>query len=241
MRVLLIVPLLLPLLAPGQTPRPTPATPSSPAATPSSSAAVSAAKASPAAGSSSPAAALAAQPDGSGIRAAAILEEAMKDKNPDTRKQAVQSIGLIGPREPWVSRLDSMLGDKDVEVRLATVASLLDLNDRVVLPMLRKAVNDEVPEVSFAAAKALWAMSDPQGKGALLAVLSGEMKTSSGFITTQRRDALPDDPYSQNHVHVRHERRSRVGPGARARGGEFLPCRVSFRTRAHPAGRALRF
>ena len=55
---------------------------------------------------------------------------------------------------------------------------------------LTKGLNDEAPEVSFAAAKALYAAHDPAGKSALLAVLSGENKTSSGFLTKQKRDAL---------------------------------------------------
>ena len=55
---------------------------------------------------------------------------------------------------------------------------------------MRKALEDEVPEVSFAAAKALWGLHDPTGKRALLAVLAGETKTSSGFLTKQKRDAL---------------------------------------------------
>jgi HEAT repeat protein len=41
------------------------------------------------------------QPDGD--RARTLLEESLKDKNPDTRKQAVQALGLVGPREPYVS------------------------------------------------------------------------------------------------------------------------------------------
>jgi hypothetical protein len=44
--------------------------------------------------------------------------------------------------------------------------------------------------VGFAAAKALYAQADPAGKEALLAVLSGESKVASGFLTKQKRDAL---------------------------------------------------
>jgi hypothetical protein len=47
-----------------------------------------------------------------------------------------------------------------------------------------------VPEVSFAAAKALWVRHDRVGRDALLAVLGGESKTSSNFFSKQKRDAL---------------------------------------------------
>jgi HEAT repeat protein len=123
-------------------------------------------------------------------RARTLLEDSLKDKNPDTRKQAVQALGLVGPREPYLSELRSMLDDKDIEVRLATITSLVDLKDKKTLPALQTALEDDVPEVSFAAARALWTLNDPKGHDALIDVLSGETKTSSGFLTKQKREAL---------------------------------------------------
>jgi HEAT repeat protein len=123
-------------------------------------------------------------------RARSLLEDSLKDKNPDTRKHAVQSLGLVSPREPHLSELEAMLEDKDVEVRLATITSLMDLKNERTVSALRKALDSDVPEISFAAAKALWTLNDPVGHEALLAVLSGETKTASGFITRQKRDAL---------------------------------------------------
>jgi HEAT repeat protein len=119
-----------------------------------------------------------------------FITDALKDKNPDVRLQAVQAMGLIGVHEPYISTLEGMLDDKDVEVRVATVTSLVDLKNKHTVPALKKALGDEVPEVSFAAAKALWALKDPEGEEALMSVLSGETKTSSSFITKQKRDAL---------------------------------------------------
>jgi HEAT repeat protein len=119
-----------------------------------------------------------------------ILERALKDKNPDTRKEAVVALSLAGTGEPYASMLTSMLEDKDVEVRLAVVASLVDLKGKSSTDALHQALKDDVPEVGFAAAKALWALNDPAGKEALLAVLGREMKASSGFFTKQKRDAM---------------------------------------------------
>src|SRR5205807_8548485 len=53
-----------------------------------------------------------------------------------------------------------------------------------------KALEDDVPEVSFAAAKALFNRHEPAGRRALLAVLDKESRTSSGFFTIQKRSAL---------------------------------------------------
>ncbi|MDQ2899752.1 MAG: HEAT repeat domain-containing protein [Acidobacteriota bacterium] len=134
----------------------------------------------------------AAPPSGQQVRG--ILNEALHDGNPNTRVQAVTALGLIGPREPYLGQLQSMLSgaasDKDAQVRLAAIASLVDLRGARTRAALRAALNDDVPEVSFAAAKALFALHDPAGKEALLSVVEGGTKTSSGFFSKQKREAL---------------------------------------------------
>jgi HEAT repeat protein len=119
-----------------------------------------------------------------------LIERALHDKNPDTRKQAAVALSLGGAREPFLSQLEALLDDKDVETRMAAVASLSELKTKQTMAALRKALKDDVPEVSFAAAKALFGQNDPVGKEALLSVLSGETKVASGFLTKQKRDAL---------------------------------------------------
>jgi len=118
------------------------------------------------------------------------LETALQDRNPDTRKEAVVSLSLTASRQPYLGMLQSALSDKDVEVRLAVVASLSDLDGKETTDALQKALHDDVPEVSFSAAKALWTRQDPAGRAALLAVLSGDTKAASGFLTRDKRQAL---------------------------------------------------
>jgi HEAT repeat protein len=48
-----------------------------------------------------------------------ILRQALAAGNPDTRRQAVLALSIVGAR--FVSVLQGMLQDKDVQVRLATV------------------------------------------------------------------------------------------------------------------------
>jgi len=108
-----------------------------------------------------------------------ILQRALGAKNPETRKQAVAALSLASGRGPLFDQLEQMLQDKDVDVRQAVVASLSDVKTA-----------SATAEVSFAAAKALWARHDPAGRSALLAVLEGESKTSSNFFSKQKRDAL---------------------------------------------------
>jgi HEAT repeat protein len=120
-----------------------------------------------------------------------LLQQALENKNPDTRKQAVVALSLTATTgDAAFDRLEKMLQDKDVLVREAAVASLAEVKSARALEALRKALKDDVPEVSFAAAKALWALEDRAGEQALLAVLGRESKASSGYISKQKRDAL---------------------------------------------------
>ena len=119
-----------------------------------------------------------------------LLRRGLDDKNPETRKQAVVALSLAASRGPLFTRMEEMLGDKDVEVRLAVVAGLAEVKTRSATAALHKALDDEVPEISFTAAKALWARNDPAGRNALMAVLAGESKTTSGFLSKQKREAL---------------------------------------------------
>ncbi len=118
------------------------------------------------------------------------LHEALEDSNPDTRKQAVQALGLIGPRQPYLGELIDMAEDKDVEVRIAAISSMVDIKGPEIIAPLRKALDDDVPEVSFSAAKALWVLNDPAGREALLLVLEGESKTSSSYLSDKSRKTL---------------------------------------------------
>jgi len=119
-----------------------------------------------------------------------ILQHALSSHNPDTRKQAAIALSLASERSSLMPLLLGMVDDKDVQVRVAVVASLTDVDGKEALKALHKALGDSVPEVSFAAAKALWSLHDPAGKQALLAVVEGDNKTASGYITAEMRTAL---------------------------------------------------
>ena len=104
-----------------------------------------------------------------------ILQHALESRNPDTRKLAVVALSLAPGSGHLFETLQQMLQDKDVEVRQAVVASLAEVHTKPATAALLKALDDDVPEVSFAAAKALFNRHEPAGRQALLAVLAKEI------------------------------------------------------------------
>ena len=125
-----------------------------------------------------------------GEKARQILERGLAESNPEKRKEAVIALSLQGMTEQVFSRLETALDDKDVKVRLAACGSLGALNDKRSIPPLEKALQDRVPEVSFAAARALYELDQTIGKEVLLEVLAGEKKTRSGHLVSEKREAM---------------------------------------------------
>jgi len=119
-----------------------------------------------------------------------ILQHALTAKNPDTRLQGVIALSLASDHNSLLPLLIGMADDKDVPVRVAVVASLADVKSKATMEALHKLLQDPVPEVGFAAAKALWNLHDPAGKQALLSVVEGDSKATSGFLTAEMRRAL---------------------------------------------------
>jgi HEAT repeat protein len=119
-----------------------------------------------------------------------ILNSAVHDRNPDIRKGAAEALSLLGVKDNALESLAPMLNDHDVIVRVAVVASLGDFKDPRALPLLKKALQDPVPEVDFSAAKVLYQLHDPEGMKFLLDVVNKESKASSGYISNEKRTAL---------------------------------------------------
>jgi len=119
-----------------------------------------------------------------------LLNDAAYDRNPDGRKGAAEAISLMGLKDNALPLLALMLDDHDVSVRIAVVVTLGDFKDNRVLPLLKKALRDPVPEVDFAAAKVLYHLHDPDGVQFLLEVVSKESKASSSYLSNEKRSAL---------------------------------------------------
>jgi HEAT repeat protein len=117
-----------------------------------------------------------------------ILLKGVASGNPDTRSLAVMSASLIGDRSEVLAKLYSMLEtDKDVPTRITIIATLGSFNNPAVIPSLQKALKDPVPEVDLAAALALFGLKQPDGKQFLMDALKGTQKTTSSFMSSEKR------------------------------------------------------
>ena len=130
------------------------------------------------------------QPANTVQRCLSMLKDATHDGNPDVRIGAAQALSLVGVKDNALESLTPMLDDHDVSVRIAVVVTLGDFKDNRALPLLKKALQDPVPEVDFAAAKVLYHLHDPEGVQFLLEVVSKESKASSSFLSNEKRSAL---------------------------------------------------
>ena len=101
------------------------------------------------------------------------------------------SASLIGDRSEVLNKLYSMLEtDKDVPTRETIISTLGSFNNPAVVPALQKALKDPVPEVELAAALALFGLKQPDGKAFLLDALEGKQKTTSSFMSSEKRSLV---------------------------------------------------
>ena len=120
-------------------------------------------------------------------RAWQALEQAVHDSNPLKRMQAVQAMGILLPQSRVLAILDNALADKQSTVREAACGVLGTIKARNSIPKLETALEDNTPEVVFAAAKALYAMGNPKGRAVMMEILLGEQRDASGFVSSSIR------------------------------------------------------
>jgi HEAT repeat protein len=119
-----------------------------------------------------------------------ILDQGLADKNPVKRKDAVIALGLAGASNEVFTRLSNALNDKDVDVQVATCATLGSLKNKRAIELLTATVKSEIPEVAYAAATGLFQLGQPLGREILIDVLQGEKKNTSNYLTTQKRGVI---------------------------------------------------
>lgn len=117
-----------------------------------------------------------------------ILDIGLESGDPDMRVRAIAAVGMIAKTQSVRKRIEGFLSDKNVQVRIAAVDTLADLGFHESIPALEHTMNsDPVPEVEFAAAKALYKLGDPKGEQTLELVLYENLGTKSSYLERQKR------------------------------------------------------
>jgi HEAT repeat protein len=123
------------------------------------------------------------------LTATNIIDVGLASKDPSVRVEAISATGMVAKSEPVRKQIEGFLSDKDVNVRVAATETLADLGpDASSTQALENVLNtDPVPEIQFAAAKALYKLKDPKGQEALENILYEKITTKSGLLTREKR------------------------------------------------------
>jgi HEAT repeat protein len=123
-----------------------------------------------------------------GKQAHAVLERGAADADPDTRREVAVALSLVAVRDPATALLAALAKDKDHLVREAALLTIGELRDQRLLPPVEDGLNDNIPEVAFAAARTMYRLKQPEGKQFLIAVVEKETDAQSGFLRAKMRD-----------------------------------------------------
>lgn len=156
--------------------------------------------------------------EGPADRAWRTLTDGLNAKKFSDRVIALKAMADLGPNPKGVRLVAAVLKDKDPDVRAQAAATLGEMKSRAAIPALRAALDEDAPQVSFAAAKSLWQLGDNAGRRVLLDVLQGDKGTKDGFVASHKREAKRQ----------LQDKKALVAMGAEKGAGEFLPGPLSM-------------
>ena len=105
-----------------------------------------------------------------------VLRAEIRSPKKTHRTDAIAALAVIGSRPDVLHLLEGALRDKQSTVRKTAAIALGDMQAEAAKPSLRALLDDESPDVGFAAANALWKMGDRSGREIFIATLTGERK-----------------------------------------------------------------
>ena len=105
-----------------------------------------------------------------------VLRAEIRSPKKTHRTDAIAALAVIGSRSDVLHLLEGALRDKQSTVRKTAAIALGDMQAEAAKPSLRALLDDESPDVGFAAANALWKMGDHSGREIFIATLTGERK-----------------------------------------------------------------
>lgn len=93
-----------------------------------------------------------------------LLKQGAASEKTRDRSDAISALALLDQSYTGISLIAAGLKDKETNIRVLAAASLGDMKARSAIPQLKDAMDDDSPEVSFAATQALWKIGDRSGR-----------------------------------------------------------------------------
>jgi HEAT repeat protein len=119
-----------------------------------------------------------------------VLAQGAADAEPDVRREVAIALSLTSRRDPATDLLEKLAADKDYLVREAALVSIGELRDPRLVKSAKDALDDEVPEVAFAAARTLFKLNQAEGKQLLIEIVEKEARAKSNFARAKMRDVV---------------------------------------------------
>ena len=145
-----------------------------------------------------------------------MLDDGVHSDKYPRRSDALSALAVLGTTQRSVDMMVNALDDKQAVIRLLAATSLGEVKARSAIPALRAALDDKEPQVSFAAAQALWNMADRTGRNDFYAILQGARKTQPGLVKGKIELAEQElhQPKSLVLIGVNSASSALLGPGA---------------------------
>ncbi len=116
-----------------------------------------------------------------------ILEDGLSEHKTSKRAAAVQALGYLQGNARAIELAEKALADKKPEVRAAAATALGRIGTRSSLVLLKIVMTDKENRVAFAAADAVISLGDSDGYDPFYMALTGERKSSDGWIPEKKR------------------------------------------------------
>jgi HEAT repeat protein len=119
-----------------------------------------------------------------------VLQHGASDRDPDVRRQVAVALSLGRASAPVNAMVEALVKDGDSLVRQSALDTVGELGDAKLATVAGTALDDDVPEVVFAAARALYRLHDPAGESTLIAVVEKEQKAGSNPLRVKLRNMI---------------------------------------------------
>jgi HEAT repeat protein len=121
-----------------------------------------------------------------------LTESAGEGRSAHDRVQAMAALGTMGRDEKAAHLIEEGIKAHDPDVQVAAILAAGLTRNPALLPRLEAALDDDKPEVAFAAASTLWKMHDYAGEDLLTAIAEGDRKAKPGLIRASKHKAAQE-------------------------------------------------